>query len=759
MPAGGVAARLAGWARSHRNLPGPLLGASLAGLPFLTDVFGANARLLVEAAFGANVKANADTWSWTDITADVRYADGGRVTVSPVGRADETSKSQPAGCVFQLDNTRGDYSKSPASKWYPYIRRNTPIRVRVTLDGSSWYVRFQGYANGFTPSWDTSANLAVVSVSAAGVLRRLQQGTSPLKSPMYRAASALSPLAHWPLEDASGVTLAGSSVSNGLPLTVTTAGPVFGKTGADAPGGAVSAVEVTAGVLSGALAGTSTAGWAVSFAFRGVKSAASATLGSEVNSVSWHANGYRWMLEIYDDDPDIIHGVLVGPRQIGSEANRVSAVTADGTAANTERPLDGNWHTVVVQATQSGSNATVNLYYDGSLAATKTGAHTLGALSGAVACPDLTLFPVFNLDTFEVSHIAFYETTTAPTGVADATDGYTGESTSARLARLCTEEGVPLNVVGSSTTTMGVQGVDTFVNLLRECETTDDGVLYDGRSSGLSYVTREARYNAATALTADMSADPPQVALPFVPVDDDQRNRNKMKVDRKNGSSATYEDATGTLGTSAIGVYDSSVTVNTEDDTGLLFRAGWEVHKGTVDSPYRYPALSLDLAAVPVLAPGWLAMDVSSRIAVANVTSKATQHPPGTLDLLLEGWSETLSPFDWAANANCSPYQPWRVGVIEGTGDTAWRIDSGGSTLSAAAAVGATSLTVAVTDGLLWSTSAGDYPRDINVGGVQVTATAVSGASSPQTFTVTALPYALTAGWSISLWRPTTIAL
>ena len=37
----------------------------------------------------------------------------------------------------------------------------------------------------------------------------------------------------------------------------------------------------------------------------------------------------------------------------------------------------------------------------------------------------------------------------------------------------------------------------------------------------------------------------------------------------------------------------------------------------------------------------------------------------------------------------------------------------------------------------LWTTSAGDFPFDINIGGEQITVTNITGASSPQTFTVT----------------------
>ncbi len=51
--------------------------------------------------------------------------------------------------------------------------------------------------------------------------------------------------------------------------------------------------------------------------------------------------------------------------------------------------------------------------------------------------------------------------------------------------------------------------------------------------------------------------------------------------------------------------------------------------------------------------------------------------------------------------------------------------------------VSETSFTVAIASGHLWTTSAAQFPFDIIVGGERMTVTAISGASSPQTFTVT----------------------
>jgi hypothetical protein len=132
----------------------------MTGVPFkrLLGTYP-NARLAVEVAFGADLTADPATWVWYDVTTDVMFT-GGLVNITPMGRGDETSKAQPAGCKFQLLNTSGAYSKAnPVSPYYPNVRRNTPVRARVTLDNVTWYTQFQGFANGFVPAWNTKGNV------------------------------------------------------------------------------------------------------------------------------------------------------------------------------------------------------------------------------------------------------------------------------------------------------------------------------------------------------------------------------------------------------------------------------------------------------------------------------------------------------------------------------------------------------------------------------------------------------------------------
>ena len=58
--------------------------------------------------------------------------------------------------------------------------------------------------------------------------------------------------------------------------------------------------------------------------------------------------------------------------------------------------------------------------------------------------------------------------------------------------------------------------------------------------------------------------------------------------------------------------------------------------------------------------------------------------------------------------------------------------------------------------GPLWTTSAvtaDDFPLTIAINGYPITVTAISGASSPQTFTVSALAHAVTAGDAVTIYQ------
>lgn len=712
----------------------------MTGVPILTNITGFSARLVVEIAWGANLLASDTTWTWSDETANVMRDHGSGVTISPMGRSNETTQAQPAQCVFKLKNTTGAYTPyNPMASNWPNVAPGTPVRVRVSVDGGvTWAVRFQGYANGFPPSWDKSARVAVVTVTASGISRRLGQGSSPLRSAIYRAMSNASPVLYWPLEDGTSATSAATVVArqnaiylNGV-ATFTADAPAGGA-GSLSLGNAVASV---AGHVVGNVNSTGT-GAKFGFAFwvKGTTSGAgwqTPVVTLETDS----ADTYGW--QVYVTDPSGGTNVCLSPIKIDGSVPYFVQVALRGNV------LDGAWHLVWMTVEQTtATSVTITGTIDnqaGNFGSTST--YTIGHITG-VRLGSNRYLTATGISSLQVSNLVVWNGSTSVLALGNSTAyqagvGYVGETPGARMTRLSTEEGVPFSIVDfyETTQTMGPQGVDTYANLMHEAERTDNGFLYDGLSAGWRYQGISQRYDQATGFTLDMAQ---HHLLDLVPVDDDQRRRNRQRVDRKNGSFAEAQDATGPLGTGAIGEYKSQMTVNTADDTQLYNRANWEVWAGTVPG-LRYPTLHPNLMRAPSLAASWLSRTdgVSGpvipgcRIDVTNISTVATQHTSGTVSLVLEGYSEFISKEAWTVTLNCSQNRQYDVQKI---GDAnVGRINTDGAYLAAAASNGATSLTVATTAGMpLWTTTAtypADFPLNYNVDGLQV---AVSGIASVAT--------------------------
>lgn len=732
----------AGWQRRARNRPGPQMGAeAIGGAPLLPQELGANARVRIRWQPGG---------VWVDITRDVLQHDGREATMT-VGRGDESSQAQPATCTLTVDNNSGDYTPdNPLSKNWPNVIDNVRLIVDVSLDGGyTWITRFDGKTTSYTPGWDTSAHVAVVTILASGESRRLNQGKTPLKSALYRAitTAAVQPLVYWSMEDASGSTQAASGLQTGVPMQFSAPYPTFASSG---PRGSAPVVEFGpsgstdtrfGNVMTVPASATDTY-WSTQAV--AAFSADSTSVGS-YTFLEWRSAGswteyWGWVNQL--------NGALI---LFGVDA---STGVATGLVQDTSIDYrDGVFRLIRFEATRSGGNVVFRIYRDGVNTATATVAGSMAHIANIViGSYGLLGGPMW------VGHVGTYDQ--APTDFTSAMNGFPGESPADRMARLCSEEGVTFQTAGfyEASISMGPQGVDTFTNLLHDCETADAGFLYDGTADGWTYQGISQRYDQATALTLDFSAG--EVAPTFLPIYDDQRRVNKVKASRKNGSSEVAEDTTSPLRTTGIGVYDNEVTMNSVDDTRLYDRANWEVHAGTLRG-MRYPTVTLNLRAAPSVVSRWLsrADGVSGpvvpgcRIDVTNVVDVFTQHPVGTVELMMEGYTEVIGPRVWTVTMNTHSNRMYDVFKI-GDSDLG-RVQTAGSTIHADAAAGAGTVQVDYTDPAGWTTAAGDFPMYVYMDGIKVTVTSISGGTSPQTFTVdpSTVTKQLLTGREVRNWR------
>ena len=739
----------------------------IGGVPFLEDELGTGAALGLEVAFGADLTAAPSTWTWTDVTEDVRQDPG--ISTS-LGRNDESSSSNPAQLTLTLDNSAGDYSVGGRSRWWPYVRRNTPVRLRIDpADLAGGRVVFFGGADGWTPGWDSlTGRIPVVTLSASGTLRRLGQGAAPIQSAFRRAMTALTTVqAYWPLEEGTLAAYA-PAVRGGSDMTF-----------------------------------VGEPDWASDSTFfcsASLPQMKDALFDANVNPYpDTGAQQVRFLLLLPDDLASVPNGATLARI---STTGTIARWDITWGAPNSTLPSLGLWayrddgtlHTVSVigfgingrpgrlslELRQNGGDIAWQLGHTEALPGAKSGYLTgtiVGKTAGAVS--HIQLNSSRNLGETVVGHVTVENVITSLFTNTDALIAFQGEYASSgsvnpfvsRLERLCSENAVALTrwrSAAAATTdgvhdfdTMGPQLVGPLLDLLREAEAADQGQLWDGRSHGLSYTTRRRREDGLVRLTVDAAAG--ELAAGFAPADDDQRTRNRVEVKRTHGVTSVWEDATGPLGTGVIGIYDDSVTANIGRDQDVIQHAQWQVSLGTVQG-YRYPSVTVDLRVAPRLAPAVLDIIPGERLDVVNLDDALAGFTASSVSLIVEGIAHEITAKTWQVTFRCSPFEPWAVGrVAAETGDTsdmAMRLDTDGATLAATAAKGATSLSVATTGtGALWTTAADDYPLTLSVGGLPVRATACSGSSSPQTMTVDPLPVARSSGAPVQLWEPRRVGM
>jgi hypothetical protein len=703
-------------------------------------------RPRVEFAFGADLTADQGTWTWVDVTDYVRVADGLSMRH---GRGDGANSAEPSNVSFGLNNLDGRFTPYlPTSIFYPYVRTNTPVRVYANY-GAGDVLRGTFYVDSWEPGWDYSLNLATVKVSAAGLIRHFQQGNRVARSLLTTwNMTDPKPIAYWPGEDQSGSTSLEEIVGYAAPFAIDETNPSFASAGPPGSKPLLKFADRTELRVDLPDYGNDSE-WTISF----VVNVPTAPSLPGVPLIMWNTGGdmYEWRISIIPTGGTDTIGIEAwdtsGVQQISNFQSFVIGTVSDPYA---------HWLLITVNAYQFGGTIqysvdVIDQAHDTNLTWSNAVAGTLGRVWG------LGVHNGWSHTDYGYGHFVLYDFLVSYPN--DILSGFEGQSAADRISDACTYEVVTADIEDSSSQTMGPWPVATFLDNVKECEAADGGILYDTLTGKLGYRARGTRYNQTAGMTLDFAAG--QVTAPFAPVLDDQKRRNEWTVTRTGGnsgtagSSATYRDSDDQA---EHGRYSDSVSLNVDTDDMLIHQAGWRVNLGTVEG-MRYARLSLDLARNPTLASSWTGMALGDRITVTNLPAT---HPPGSVDLVLDGYVERIFPFGWRVEANCSPYLPWQVFTV--ASDTQGRVESDSSTLAASVNTTATTLSVAATE--LWTTTGtfpADFPFSIDVGGEQMSVTAITGTSSPQSFTVTRSVNGVVKehqyGTSVRLWRAAPLAL
>lgn len=746
--------------------------APLPGVPILDGQFPNSAlRLVVEFAFGATLSADPATWTWTDVTTDVMIADGRKIVVQQ-GKQDARSTSGPAQLTFTLDNRTNRYSRSPLSLNWPYFRRGTPVRARVILNGAEAqsYLLFQGRAAGFQPTWDSTGKFAVTSVTAAGVFRALGQGNQALFS-VLRQYIPQQPniVAYWPMEDPSDAVSLAAYTPSTEPIVLT------GSINVHSDSSAVASDSLPVFASGSGIAFFPFTNTGV-FQFRALVSWPVAASALPDQTVVFRIKILNSSTTTYD-----ILYAAGGMMRLISYSN--TTVLFD--SGNLTFGLDGTAGFVNLSCSTSGSDVAVTFSNlpAGVASATSYSTTITGQLVGVPT--SVQLFPVATTNaSVAIGHLHLQSQASDVAEYLQLVNAYDGEYTHVRVQRLAQIMGYSVgNAYGDGVSIpgrVGPQRVDSALNLMREAEATDGGVLYDGHGDSIAFQTHLYLENLSPIMTLDATA---QLVPPFAPMDDDQQLRNQWTVSQRNGPDATYTntDPMDPQSTVNAGLYGDSVTINVFGNAntevgvqtgafGYRYQqalASWLVHRDTPDG-YRIPAFQLAFHRNPELLLPFVSNTFAGSAQRMDVTNLSTVYPqmePWTHQFLMVGFTHTIDQFLWDIALNVSPYDPWHVGVIAApsgdTGVNVMRVDTVGSTLAAAADAGAATLSVSSTDKGLWTTAADDFPLTVKIGGIPVTVTNITGAASPQTFTVdpATVIKPLPASSDVRLWNPPVIAI
>lgn len=600
-------------------------------------------------------------------------------------------------------------------------------------------LEFSGTISQLPPRWDVTGNNSWTPIQASGILRRLQQGSGVLQSPLERQLSNRTDMkGYWPLSDGTDSRTFGSTKTGVSPATFTLFNPASEAT---LPGGSVAPTATDSlGRIKGYTPFRQTGSGFSAMVFCKLQSlpASAETIFTFVGN---GAGIVQWQF-LVEPGPNITTRGIDNDGAVVFTTTNALGSTADLT----------NWVAFQLETTwTAGTLSWAMIYHD-------VTREDFYAQSGSFGSGNKATCQQFILNGTSVNasfaHVWLGENTLpfADSTFQQVAAGWAGELAADRITRLCGENNIPVLVESGSTFAMGPQKAGTLIDNLRAAADADFGILYEA-GSGLGFRTRENRYNRAVTMSLSKAAG--QIADPPEPIDDDQGVRNDWTVNRQDGSFARVFDQSHI---DARGHYPDSTTINVETDGVLADHAGWRLFLGTRPD-LRWPRITLDFARNPSLLTSWRSKRFAWRVQVALGLS---QIPGADPDVIVEGYSATITPHLWRVDLNCSAAKPWDSPLLDEV-----RLDTDGSHLDVGVTTTSTSWTVVTDSGPIWAPTSilpGEVPFVIECEGEWVTVTNVGDLSGgKQVLTVTRSTNSVVkshaAGAGIQLAVPTYLSL
>lgn len=370
--------------------------------------------------------------------------------------------------------------------------RNNHARLYLLSDVQFSAARFAGEVSAWPPRWHHSEGDVWVPIEAGGILRRLGQGSAPIRSAIYReemSPGKTTPVAYWPCEDRENAGSIASALDNGDPMLIV-GEPKLAEF--DDFAASASLPTMQAGMFSGQVPNydvgdESQVRWLLAVPEDGIDD-------DQVLLTVWTNGSARQWEIVYKVDNAMRFRIY----DIRGQQIQEDSVTWS-------EDVDGALLRMSLEVTETDNgDIDYNLGLlpvgarEGRFVSHSVSGETFGRIERVqvnVGSEDS------DLGDTAIGHVSVHNTITTIFDLWAALDAWRDESAGRRIERLCAEEEIPFTVALPTadlddTALMGPQGAETLLDLLREAAQVDGGILHETREEvGLSYRPRTSLYN------------------------------------------------------------------------------------------------------------------------------------------------------------------------------------------------------------------------------------------------------------------------
>ena len=529
--------------------------------------------------------------------------------------------------------------------------------------------RFHGEVAEWPLAWDSTGNWVEVSVTGAGVQKRLERSNAAFSTMRrYHTRGVISdpgaferwatPAAYWPMEDPEGAFTLSSGLPSkpGMQIYGT---PQFGQSDGDVFKESEQLIKLNLAKFGGRVAGGST-GYAdirwLHYSPTGMADEAEVmegyTSGSMTRWVLFYETDNTWRLDAFVESDDGISEFTTGPQTI----------TTEGEAMHVRLILD-----------QDGADVDI------SMSAYDVYGTSLGSWSDTF--PSATLGRVFRVNVNPdgdigntyIGHLAVYGID-SPTFAGAELNSYHYETAGRRIERLCKEQRVDFRHIGDldQTALMGFQDTATPFSMMSSAAVSDDGYLIDPLDAfGIEYRTLRSCFNQAPRMTLSYTGN--ELSGELQPVADDSYITNDFTASRGGAGSARFRETSGALSVNeppeGVSEYQDSQSYSLAHEGQCVDIASWQVAKGARDED-RYPRIelameNLRISADAALSEALLRVDVGDRV---DITDTPDFLPAEDIRQLVVGYEEWFDNFQHNFKLNTVPERWYEVTGYD-TGD------------------------------------------------------------------------------------------